>query len=293
MNQDIQGELSALNAEVLADIEQVAVELARVAGAEITTSLTRTFTVKYKTSAPGQTAPTDPVSEIDHNVEVFIRKRLAEHFPNHDIIGEEVDLHPGAEHDFIWVIDPIDGTTNFINNFPLFAASIGVLYRGYPIVGALWCSTSHELRSGVYHAYRGGALRFEGHSLEGKGRNPGIKRYLVGDPGGSVSRAAGWDTRVTGSASIECAFVATGILTAARFNKPWIWDVAAGVALIQAAGGEVWTQDQNKWVPLDRFLPPAEIVEQRQATLRDWNQSLILGTPEAVAILRKSEDLSG
>jgi myo-inositol-1(or 4)-monophosphatase len=65
----------------------------------------------------------------------------------------------------VWAIDPIDGTTNFVNGFPLFAASIGMLHRGCPVVGAIWCSTSYALRAGVYHARAGGALRFEGEPL--------------------------------------------------------------------------------------------------------------------------------
>ena len=81
----------------------------------------------------------DPVSEVDGQVEVLIRARLADGFPEHDILGEEMDERPGRDHDFVWAVDPIDGTTNFVNGFPLFAASIGVLYRGRPVVGAVWC----------------------------------------------------------------------------------------------------------------------------------------------------------
>jgi hypothetical protein len=95
------------------------------------------------------------VSEVDRATEILVRARLAERFPQHDIIGEELDERPGRGADFVWAVDPIDGTANFINGFPLFAASIGLLYRGYPLVGAIWCSTSHTLQSGVYHAHCG------------------------------------------------------------------------------------------------------------------------------------------
>ena len=66
------------------------------------------------------------MSEIDRRVEALIRQRLAKHFADHGIIGEELAERPGQDSDFVWVIDPIDGMTDFVNGFPLFAASIGV-----------------------------------------------------------------------------------------------------------------------------------------------------------------------
>ena len=121
------------------------------------------------------------MSEVDGRVEAIIRKRLAEHFPGHDIIGEEMTERPARDHEFVWAVDPIDGTTNFINGFPLFAASIGVLHRCRPVAAAVWCSTSHALRSGVYHAARGGKLRFDGADVTPK-INPGVRRRLAGVP---------------------------------------------------------------------------------------------------------------
>jgi myo-inositol-1(or 4)-monophosphatase len=113
---------------MLLEIEETALELARLAGAEIQGALGRTLAIRYKKSAEGAPAFRDPVSEVDHAVEAMIRARLAERFPEHGIIGEEFEEESRA-HDFLWAIDPIDGTTNFINGFPLFAASIGILYK--------------------------------------------------------------------------------------------------------------------------------------------------------------------
>ena len=104
---------------ILREIERTAVELAGLAGTEIMAALGRTLEVRYK-GVPGDT-PTfrDPVSEVDSEVEVLIRARLADRFPEHDILGEEMDERPGRDHDFVWAVDPIDGTTNFVNGFPL------------------------------------------------------------------------------------------------------------------------------------------------------------------------------
>ena len=282
-------DLLSLPSTMLLELEHTAVEFARLASAEITTALNRTLSVRYKTAAQSEYAPTDPVSEVDQRVEALIRELLAVRFPTHDIIGEEISAHPGAEHDMVWVIDPIDGTGNFVNGFPLFAASIGVLYQGYPVAGALWCSTSHALRPGVYHAHRGGPLCFDGEALTPRPANVTVKRYLAGDPGDhkGLDASRGWDIRVTGSAAIECAFVAAGLLRAARFRQPNLWDIAAGVALVQASGREVWTRSGQDWTPLMRFVPDVNAARERFAPLRAWRQDLLLGDADAVAQLRR------
>jgi myo-inositol-1(or 4)-monophosphatase len=266
----------ALPAAVLAELERTAVELARLAGAEIVTALGRTLAVRYKKEAAGA-LPTDPVSEVDHRVEVLIRARLGERFPEHEIIGEEIDLRPEGEHEFAWVVDPIDGTANFVNGFPLFAASIGVLHRGAPVVGAIWCATSHALRAGVYHAHRGGPLRFDDEPLALR-RRPALRRRLAGEPGTPGASTAPWDVRVTGSAALECAFVAAGLLRVARFERPNVWDVGAGLVLVRAAGGAIRVRGAAGWEPFERCENP-----------RDWRRSLILGEPAAVELLCRAQ----
>ncbi|MEZ4552947.1 MAG: inositol monophosphatase [Dehalococcoidia bacterium] len=284
------GSSEPLAGPLLDEIEAVAVELAQLAGAEIAGTLGREITVEYKTAGRrGDHEPTNPVSEVDHAVEALVRERLAVRFPGHGIIGEEVELHPDPSHDFVWVIDPVDGTTNFVNGFPLFAASIGVLHRGVPIAGAIWCSTSHELRAGVYHARSGGPLRFEGREVPLGRPSVGVRRRLIAGPGGRIGRDPKWDSRVTGSAAIECAFVAAGIFSATAFWGLAIWDVAAGIVLVRAAGRDAWTRNPDGWSRLDRFVAPAKVKDERAPTLRDWRQPLLIGTEDATAPFRIGE----
>ena len=159
--------VEGVSRDTLRDIEHLAVELASIAGTEIAKALGGLLAVKYKTAVK-EDEWRDPVSEVDGNVERMIRKRLAENFPDHDIIGEEMDERPARGNDFVWSVDPIDGTANFFNGFPLFAASIGVLHKGVPVVGALWCPVSHALRAGVYHCTKGGKVRFDGADVTPK-----------------------------------------------------------------------------------------------------------------------------
>ncbi|MDY0871519.1 inositol monophosphatase family protein [Dongia rigui] len=293
-----------LDAALLRRIEHTALDLAHLAGAEIVQQLGRNVTIRYKAVDPAkvvaqatkeQTAsaahnPTqpinlfrDPVSEVDQNVERMIRARLAVAFPAHDVLGEEISDAPGGDSDFVWAIDPVDGTTNFINGFPLFAASIGVLHRGRPIAGAVWCSASHALYAGVYHACLGGDVCFDGEALRPR-LNPGIRRRLAGEPQAVPDVDLPWEVRKTGSAAIECAFVAAGLLRVARFERPNIWDVAGGLALVQAAGGAVLTYAERNWANFTAFEAPAA-AQGRAPHLRQWHRPMIIGDPEGVALL--------
>lgn len=268
------------SADLIHDIERTAVELAQLAGAEIFTALGSMMTVRYKTAAPGTDTWKDPVSEVDQRVETLIRARLSERFPQHEIIGEELDERGGLGSDFVWAVDPIDGTTNFVNGFPMFAATIGVLHQGRPVAGAVWCTTSHALRSGVYHARTGSGLQFDGQPVTVT-PNPGVRRRLAGMPSAEAT-AGEWDVRKTGSAAIECALVASGALNVARFANVNLWDVAGGVALVRESGGAVCAFDEGAWTPLDRFSASAESPD-----LRNWRRPLIIGRPASVAAMVK------
>ena len=280
---------NAPSAKELAEIERVAVELANLAGAEITNALGGILAVKYKGPAEAEQMWQDPVSEVDQRVEELIRSRLADRFPDHDIIGEESELRLGREHDFAWAVDPIDGTTNFVNGFPLCSCSIGVLHHGRPVVGALWCGASHALQPGIYHACEGGTLRFNKDEVVPRA-NPAVRRRLAGVPVPIPGRG-GWETRKTGSAAIECAFVAAGILDAARFEHPNIWDIAGGVALVMAAGGSVLTQDGDRWQEFDRFEAP-EVVGGGEPDLRAWRRPMIVGRTDSKALISGFELLA-
>jgi myo-inositol-1(or 4)-monophosphatase len=279
--------------DTLRAIEALALDLSRETGAIATAGLAREIEVDYKTESKveGQ-APRDPVSEIDREVEALIRERVGERFPSHDIIGEEVELHPTKTDGYVWVIDPVDGTANFVNGYPLFCVSIGVLHDSQPVVGAIWCASTHALHPGVYHAHRGGGLHFDAEPFEPI-HAPGVRRKLSAAPGGSPGRARDWDNRVTGSAAIELAFVAAGIFQSARFGGVHIWDLAAGVLLVQEAGGQALIRRDHELVTLERFEAPIEVKEDREPSLRDWRSLVIVGTDEAITTIRETAQRPG
>ena len=286
-------------------IEALAVAIAREAGELARLALGRAIAVEYKPDANGMDGTHDPVSEADRAIEALVRERVAARFPDHAVIGEEVEdaapdamaaapdspAAPAAE--YLWVIDPIDGTANFVNGFPLFAISIGVLRSGRPVASAVWCGATHALGPGVYHAHEGSPLFLDGEAVAGA-RAVGVRRRLAAAPGGATGGTAEWDHRVTGSIAVEVALVAAGVFEAATFFAPRIWDVAGGVLLVRAAGREVWVREAGGWTPFDRFTAPARGTRRRRVpespprppTVRDWRQPLLVGTAEATALVR-------
>jgi myo-inositol-1(or 4)-monophosphatase len=267
-----------LSPQELDRLEELAAEFAYVAGAEIEASLNRIVSVRYK-GERGTGHVSDPVSEVDHKGETMVRARIAELHADHHVIGEEFGARTDVDHPIVWAIDPVDGTTNFVNGLPLFSASIGVLHHGVPVAGAIWCSTSHVLRPGVYSARKGGVLAFENRPFE-RPRNPAVSGRLIGVAGEGFD-LPGFDTRRTGSAAIECAFVAAGLFAAARFVRPNVWDVAAGLALVEAAGGQAAVKEDDGWRSFRGFDPAGG----GNVALASWRRAIALGDPDVVSLM--------
>lgn len=258
----------------LARCGRLALELAQLAGAEMRAALGQEIDVRYKQGGAAAGVLRDPVSEVDRGVEAMIRARLAAALPDHDVLGEESAERPAPGSPWLWAIDPVDGTANFINGFPLFAGSIGLLHHGVPVLGAVWCASSHALRAGVYHAESGGGLHFEGRPVMTR-QNPQVLRRLAGLPEASARSPREWEPRRTGSAAVECAFVAAGLLDLAQFERPNVWDIAGGFALVQAAGGAIRCAGPEGWEDFTRFAAPGE-------DPAPWRRAVVLGRPEAV-----------
>ncbi|PHK95369.1 inositol-1-monophosphatase [Pseudoroseomonas rhizosphaerae] len=265
-----------LGASLLAEIEATALELARLAGEQMAQALGHALVVEYKSDGAGHVSLRDPVSEVDRAVEVLMRARLAERFPGHDVLGEEMPDRPAFGSPFVWAVDPVDGTANFINGFPLFSGSVGVLLEGRPVAGAVWCASSHALRAAVYHAALGGGLSFEGEPVM-RSHNPAIRRRLAGLANRAPDIPSAWEVRRTGSAAIECACIAAGLLEVARFEAPNAWDVAGGFALVQAAGGTIRSLGPQGWEAFEGFGGAEELAA--------WRRPVVLGRAEAVELL--------
>lgn len=187
------------------------------------------------------------VTDADHAAEAYLLRAIRRKFPGCSIITEESgEFH--ASDDLVWYIDPLDGTTNFAHGFPWFCVSIGVWRAGEPHAGAIYQPLTDEL----FFAERGrgawlngrritvSSERRLGDALLGTGfyyyRGDALRREIATFQ--AVSQAAR-AIRRPGSAALDLAFVAAG-----RYDGFWerglsSWDVAAGIVLVQEAGGKV------------------------------------------------------
>ena len=111
--------------------------------------------------------------------------------------------------------------------------------------------------------------------------DPAVRRRLAGVPHLAGIARFPCEDRKTGSAALECAFVAAGLLHVAYFERPNIWDVAGGVALVQASGGEVRMRGASGWEPLESFVPSA-VAAGGAADLRNWHRPIVLDDRAAV-----------
>ncbi len=272
---------------VLREMEEAACEIAGRAGEVLLERFRSTLHVEFK-----DRRGLDPVSDVDRAVEAMVRAELTKRFPQCAVLGEEGDDSGPAGADSVWVVDPLDGTVNFLNGLAVFACSLGLLWRGIPVVGAVFLPTSRHLRPGVYHARRGGGASFRtlGETREDEavrfrpsGLNPGVRLSAVpaGTRGvqGPRGRRFGC-TRTTGSIAAELVLTAEGTLQMSVFEGAKVWDVAGGVVICGEAGAAVHVRSRRRgaWRPLERLAGgderPPPLTE-----LRSWNDSLAAGNP--------------
>lgn len=196
----------------------------------------------------------DIVTETDRRAEEVIRAVIESEFPDHNVLGEET--HTGsithAGTGYRWIVDPIDGTTNFAHRFPPYAVSIGVLFGSEYVAGVVLNVPSDEL----FTASSGDGACLNGSSIR-VSRDRELRSSLVatGFPERSfrdVDRVLGIQRRVMqrcrglrrpGAASVDLAYVACGRLDAFYEEGLQPWDVAAGLILVQEAGGLVTNYD--------------------------------------------------
>jgi len=194
----------------------------------------------YRLGQTGERVTVKPdhsiVTEADKAVESFLIGRIRRDWPGHGIVGEEgadVPAEPGMP---VWVLDPIDGTSNFAAQVPYWTISIGVFHQAKPVRGALYLPVTDELYEVAddghahWHGQRvatAAAARLERDTLQ---LTTNQHRHLdIKWPG---------RTLVFGAVAIDIALVARGV-SQAVVARPCLWDVAAAFAILEAAGGHI------------------------------------------------------
>lgn len=227
---------------------EAAVKVAREAGA---ISKAAFLAPKLATS---KTCAQDLVTETDHQIESLIKQRLInEQFPQHFFIGEETrsanDRDKGIPHEFTWIVDPIDGTTNFVNGFPHFAVSIGLCLGQQPVVGVVYNPVNEEL----FAAALGHGTTLNGQPIHTSAFTLDkcladsliITEFTTKDKARPVVEHVyqlmqhARSVRMTGSAALNMAWVAAGRAEAFVEQGIKSWDICAGTIILREAGGYV------------------------------------------------------
>jgi len=294
------GERGGVTADdlTLRDIERHAARIAREAGELLRFHFERALNVQYKDARQS-----DPVTNADFACQRLLQEEISRRFPEHGILGEEdnaaererADSQPAP--DFVWVLDPLDGTRNFMSGLPLYASSIGVLYRGVPVAAAVFMPWPSNNGGIVMHARRGGGTRIDGESVPLLNADAPDGNRLITLPGSFGAlfgvrrplRGKAGELRMTGSIAYELAMVAKGVTQYSITTAPFLWDAAAGSLLVKEAGGIVLQGGQRKllgrlpagmsWQPLESFVPSWSSGATTMKELREWRAPLLLGSP--------------
>jgi len=178
------------------------------------------------------------VTEADRDVETFIRHQLLQRFPDANILGEEHAAAGDLDAEWVWAIDPIDGTANFVAGLPIWAISIGLLKDGVPHLGVAYFPVLDECFS---------AVMGQGAFLNGKPTHARQQAGVRKDDLFCISSTAFWGlelnvpckVRVLGSAVAEFTYVARGVFIGSVLYDFRLWDCAAGILIAQESGARV------------------------------------------------------
>lgn len=212
------------------------------------------------------------VTAADEEIEQMLRARIKAAYPQHGILGEEQGrYHTDAE--YLWVLDPIDGTAAFVSGIPIWGISIGLLQHGRPILGCFYMPALDEW----YEADVAGPALFNRQPTEvthddlldseawiGVPSNV-HRRYTINYPG---------KVRSLGSMASYLCYVARGTAVGALVGRPKLWDIAAGLAILQRAGGDARLLHSRASLDVGVMLKGQPAPEP-----------VVVGSPEAVEML--------
>ena len=244
----------------------------------------------------------DPVTNADTECQRYLVDAIAERFPEHGILGEEEEdkeRENAPAPDTVWVLDPLDGTRNFLNGLPVYSCSIGVLHRGAPVAGALFIPWPGE-GGLVLRARRGGGAFAADEPIGVYAEAEPHASRLVTLPAyfgaayafrGPMRGKVG-ELRNLGSIAYDMAMVAMGVTQYAITTGPHLWDVAGGLAVAAEAGAQVTLgrrerrllglARETRWERADSLVPSWRSGETTMRELRRWVMPVAVGNPALI-----------
>ena len=216
----------------LKQAQRVAIEAAKAAGQRILAGYEEELTVTIKSDAA------DKVTQVDIEAQDLIVQHITTQYPEHGVMGEE-DLHTGKDAEYRWVIDPLDGTSNYTRRLPHVGVSIALQKEGESIVGVLYFPVYDH----TYSAVKGGGAFLNGKAIHVSPCEQMRDAYIAeifSDRkcrGKTVAYPPCTAYRKFGSAVTSCAYVAAGHVHATALQCH-LWDIAAAEVIIREAGGK-------------------------------------------------------
>jgi myo-inositol-1(or 4)-monophosphatase len=184
--------------------------------------------------------PRDFVTNSDIKVEKIIFEELKKARPNYSFISEEKGLENNKDASNTWIIDPIDGTVNFLHGIPHFAISIALKTNNEIVSGLIYDPIKDEM----FFAEKNNGAFFNNHRIRVSKKN-NINDCLFAT-GGKINQSLDLPNRKSGCAALDMAYVASGRYDGYFQNDLNLWDIAAGIILIKEAGGIINNIDLNK-----------------------------------------------
>ena len=187
--------------------------------------------------------PSDFVSNADTKAEKIIIEELSKAKKNYSIISEEDGSKINQDTDNVWIIDPIDGTTNFLHGVPHFAISIALKTNNEIVSGLIYDPIKDEM----FYAEKNSGAFFNNHRIRVSNKKE-INSCLFATGGKDDGKKIDLNSRKSGSAALDMAYVASGRYDGYFQKNLNLWDIAAGIILVKEAGGIVNEIDisQNK-----------------------------------------------
>jgi myo-inositol-1(or 4)-monophosphatase len=264
----------APDAALLAELRELAERAARAGGWIARRAFDQGVAVRLK---PDRSEVTD----VDLAAQQAVIDTLWAARPHDAIIAEEDRADggpPAASAAITWAVDPLDGTRNYVRGIPAYACSVGALYHGVPVAGAIF----EPQRDRLYLGDAAGGLTVNGRPLPqivpsaaSAGRNPKAVAAIPSSPGPALaSLTSAWLERFVcrcfGATALHLAMVAVGDLDAALCDNARLWDIAAGCALLTAAGCPIARPDGTPLFPLAVGVYRNEELPLITANPRTW-----------------------
>ena len=200
--------------------------------------------------------PKDFVTNSDKKTEKVLINELTKNKKKYSILSEEIGFIKNDDNDYIWVIDPIDGTTNFLHGVPHFCISIGLKFKDEIISGIIFDPIKNE----IFYAEKNQGAFFNNHRIRvSKRKNLDDCLFATNKNGLSSTDL---NARIFGSAALDLAYVASGRIDGYFQNGLNLWDIAAGTLIVKEAGGIVNNYDLEKTKNI-KVVASSEIINQK------------------------------